>query len=299
MSKRPAKRKAKRVAQSNNTRRGAFPKRGRASRTSASARYEPGERGRGWYNANAVRSNPKLVEAVANVAAKSALARQVWANRTQAGIGYVKGMAVVFADLYCRLHAGDEFVAEMAKAKSRNVGRDAIAWYDDEFEALKMDNSEPGADVLRHLFVVLYGLGIKISGGKYCKGHEHSVGPRTADAAGAGLFQATHALCSAHPLLPKLFKKYTRDPEGFLDLFREGVVCAPYDWENQGSSAAMEFQRLTKACPLFAVEFAAIALRHRKDHWQAVKLRNVQLLGSCEKMLRQVQDAVDWAMHRQ
>ncbi len=242
--------------------------------------------------------DPSLIETVAGIAAKSAVAKQVWPDRVTAGIGYVKGMAVVFASFYQRLLAGDGAIAAMAKTKPGNPGRDVVAWYEDEFEALGMDNSEP-SDVLRHLFVVMYGLGMKVSAGKYCKGHDFAAtGTPTRDSAGAGLFQSTYDLRSAHPLLPKVIASYLRDPEGYLDLFREDVTCAPHDWDNHGSDQAMEFQRLSKACPAFAVEFAAIALRNRKDHWKAITLRQVRLLGNCDRMFRQVQEGVDRATGR-
>ncbi len=234
-----------------------------------------------------------LIREVTGMAARSPVAKHEWTDRGRAGIGYVKGMACTFAAFYMRLLAGHPEVAEMAKPKGRSAKGDVLVWYDEQFSAAGMDNSAGGPDVLRHLFVFLYGLGMQESSGRYCEGRDQSDETVTAETAEAGLFQASYELRIAHALLPKIIARYSADPRGFLQVFREDVVCKPRDWEDYGSGKAMEFQRLTKACPAFAVEYAAIALRHRRTHWDSVNRCRIELLGNCDRMLREVQRATD------
>lgn len=227
------------------------------------------------------------------IAAGSAIARHQWANRGVAPIGYIKGMAVVFARNYCRLKAGDEVAAEMSKADTGDKSTDALAWYSEKFIDAGMDNSSDGADTLRHLFVLLTGLGMRESSGRYCVGRDRSAPNTTADTAEAGLFQTSFNAKVAHPLLPQLFAQYSQNPSGFIEIFREQVHCSARDLENFGVGDGAGFQRLTKACPAFAVEFAAVGLRHIRTHWGPINRREAEILPDCDIMFRQVQEAVD------
>ena len=126
-----------------------------------------------------------------------------------APIGYVKGIALVFARAYCRLKGGDRFAVEMAKAATGEDG-DALSWYRNEFNALNMDNSVAGPDTLRHLFALMTGLGMRESSGNYCTGTDDNY---TADTAEAGLFQTSHNARSGSQLLPDLFALYKANPQ--------------------------------------------------------------------------------------
>ena len=78
-------------------------------------------------------------------------------------------MAVVYAKVYCKLKAGDPVAKEIAKANTGNAEKDALAHYAQKFRDAGMNNSVAGVDTLRHLFVLLTGLGMRESSGKYCK----------------------------------------------------------------------------------------------------------------------------------
>jgi N-acetyl-anhydromuramyl-L-alanine amidase AmpD len=234
-----------------------------------------------------------LQDAVTQIAASSDIARYRWRDRGVAPTGYIKGMALVFGRVYSKLTAGDAAALEMAKAKTADPDRDALAWYDDEFAAAGMNNDVDGVDALRHLFVLLIGLGMRESSGKYCEGRDRSADNDTAETAEAGLFQTSFNARRASPLLPTLFAQYSANPSGFLDVFREGVQCSASDLENFGSGDGREFQRLSKECPAFAAEFAAVALRNIRTHWGPINRKNVEVRPECDAMLRQVEDCVD------
>lgn len=180
----------------------------------------------------------------------------------------------------------------MAKADTGNRDKDALAWYSQQFLEAGMDNRTSGSETLRHLFVLLIGLGMRESSGRYCEGRDRSAANTSSDEAEAGLFQTSYNARTGSPLLPQLFKQYANSAD-FVDIFKEGVTCKEGDLENYGTGDGKEFQRLSKACPPFAAEFAAVALRNLRKHWGPVNRREVEIRHECDMMLRQVQDAVD------
>jgi hypothetical protein len=236
------------------------------------------------------------ISAVADIAARSKIAQYEWNNRGVAPMGYIKGMALVYARVYSKLKAGDAAAAEMAKAKTADAVHDALAWYSGEFAELGMNNDTAGADTLRHLFVLLIGLGMRESSGRYCEGRDQSASNITAETAEAGLFQTSFNAKTANPLLPIIFANYLANPSGFVEVFAEGLrpPSSTSDLENNfGSGDGREFQRLSKACPAFAAEFAAVGLRHARTHWGPIIARAAEIRPECDEMLRQVQAVVD------
>jgi Putative peptidoglycan binding domain/N-acetylmuramoyl-L-alanine amidase len=233
------------------------------------------------------------LDQITQMAQASDLARFAWTARGKAPIGYIKGMALVYGRVYCKFKADDAAVLDMAQKNSGDLKRDALAWYQDVFDAAGLDNSKSGVDTLRHLFVLLIGLGMRESSGKYCEGRDKSASNITADTAEAGLFQTSFNAIHANPLLPALFAKYQATPSGFVDVFKEGVRCSAASLENFGSGQGMEFQQLSKKCPAFAAEFAALALRHLRKHWGPIGRRQAQVRPESDALLRNVQVAID------
>jgi peptidoglycan hydrolase-like protein with peptidoglycan-binding domain len=236
--------------------------------------------------------NPQL-DQITQVAIKSAIATYPWKNRGVAPKGYIKGMALVYAKNYCKLKAGDATATEMAKAKTGNSDKDALAWLDDLFHQAGMSNDTAGVDTLRHLFVLLIGLGMRESSGRCCEGRDRSAENSTAETAEAGLFQTSFNARHASPLLPKLFQQYLAKPSGFLEIFQEGVQVRSGDLDHYGEGDGKTFQCLSKECPAFAVEFAAVGLRNIRRHWGPINRKEVELLSECDAMLMQVQKVVD------
>jgi hypothetical protein len=233
-----------------------------------------------------------LIDDIKRMAAGSAIAGYPWRDRGVAPAGYIKGMALVFARVCCKLGTNDAAVVDMARAATADADRDALAHYAQIFADLGMSNAADGVDTLRHLFVLLVGLGMRESAGQYCEGRDRSADNTTADTAEAGLFQTSYNARTASPLLPQLFADYRANPSGFLDTFQEGVPCSAADLENFGSGDGMIFQQLSKECPAFAAEFTAVALRHRRRHWGPINRRAAEVRPECDDLLRQVQDRV-------
>ena len=172
----------------------------------------------------------ETVDRICNLAASSALARYSWHNREVAPLGYVKGMVVVFGSVYSKWKVGDPAAAAMAAAETGENATDALAWYNARFGAVGMSNAAPGVSTLRHLFVLLIGLGMRESSGRYCEGRDRSEDNITSDTAEAGLFQMSWNAHTASPLIPKLFADYSNSADGFLSTFQEGVSCGHRDF---------------------------------------------------------------------
>jgi N-acetylmuramoyl-L-alanine amidase/Putative peptidoglycan binding domain len=234
-----------------------------------------------------------VLDPIIRIAAESDVARLNWKGRGVAPAGYVKGMAAVYARVYCKLKEGDPAAEEMAKAKTGDAAHDALAWYDGIFAAAGMSNDVEGIETLRHLFVLLIGLGMRESSGKYCEGRDEGADNREGDTAEAGLFQMSYNARVASPLMPKLFTEYAAKPYGFIDIFKECVECTPDDLENYGSGDGLQFQKLAKACPAFAAEFAAVGLRNIRKHWGPINKRAAEVRPECSVMLQKVEEEVD------
>jgi hypothetical protein len=232
------------------------------------------------------------IDQLMDIATNSAIAEYPWKHRGLASKGYITGMAVAYARVYCKLKSGDDSAKEMAKADMGDDHKDCLAWYNQEFLDLGMDNSTDGADTLRHLFVLLTGLGMRESSGQYCEGRDRSASNTTAETAEAGLFQTSYNARHASPLLVDLFAKYSNATD-FIDIFKVGVHCTAANLENFGEGDGQEFQRLTKACPAFAVEFAAVGLRNIRTHWGPINRKEAELRDDCDHMLKDIQNAVD------
>ncbi|MGJ5178213.1 peptidoglycan recognition protein family protein [Bradyrhizobium oligotrophicum] len=236
---------------------------------------------------------PTSVDALKQMAANSAVARINWRDRGTAPKGYVVGMALTFGRVYHKFKSGDAAALDMARKSSGNVNRDALAWYNDVFTAANMSNAADGADTLRHLFVLLIGLGMRESSGQYCEGRDMSADNVTSDTAEAGLFQMSFNANKASPLLGQIFAKYKDSPSGFLADFSVGVRCGHGSLENFGSGDGLEFQRLCKQCPAFAAEYAAVALRYIRKHWGPINRKKAEIRPECDALLKQVATAID------
>lgn len=233
------------------------------------------------------------IDQIINIAINSSIAKYSWSSRGIAPIGYIKGMALVYARVYCKLKARDNFAVEMGKANTGDSAKDVLAWYSERFQQAGMNNSNDGVDTLRHLFVLLTGLGMRESSGRYCEGRDRSASNTSANTAEAGLFQTSFNAHTATPLLSQIFNLYAKNPSGFIEIFKEGVRCKAADLENYGSGNGEKFQRLSKECPAFAVEFAAVGLRNIRTHWGPVNRREAEIRPESEEMFLEVQSAVD------
>jgi len=231
---------------------------------------------------------------ICNIASTSAIASYNWANRGQSPAGYIKGMGVSYAKIYYDLSKANPNAVEMAKAMTPDAGKDALKHYEDIFQKAGMDNTHDGPDTLRHLFVLMLGLGMRESSGRYCEGRDRSANNTTAETAEAGLFQTSFNARHSNPLLPKLFADFTKDPTpSYIDIFKEGVHPRNSELENYGTGDGRVFQKLSKDCPFFATQFAAIGLRNIRKHWGPINRHDAQINPDADAMFKEIQRLVD------
>ena len=172
------------------------------------------------------------VDDITRLAANSALAR-----RKVAPLGYVKGMAVMFAVAQRKLAQGDPAALEMAKPASGDTNRDALAHYASAFATLGLRNDRGGVETLRHLFVLMFGLGLRESSGRYCEGYDREPNRNrlTSETAEAGLFQMSWDARAISPFIKPLCDEYSRTGGGYKAIFAEGVTPKSKDLETVGS----------------------------------------------------------------
>ena len=113
-----------------------------------------------------------------------------------------------------------------------------------------------------------------------------------ADTAEAGLFQVSFNSASAHSLLQALFEQYKGSTD-FQNIFADGVICRASDWRNWGVGDGAQFQALTKACPGFAVEYAALGLRKIRSHWGPINRKRAELRPEADDLFRSVHAYID------
>jgi hypothetical protein len=249
--------------------------------------------------AAAAQSSP-AEQRITAIADASACRRIDWPQRGVAPIGYVEGVALVFARALCtpdrpEVHAVSRAAPPAGGPADRT---DALAWYGSTYQSLGLSNAASGPDTLRNAYALMIGLGMRESSGQYCVGRDRSANFTRAESAEAGVFQTSFGISRADPSLPPLTQSYTAgSPACLLDVFRRQkatreVRCRAGDAETFGIGPGADWQRLTKACPAFAVEYAAVVLRTSGgSHGEYGPIRNraAEVRPVCNAMLADIQ----------
>ena len=235
-------------------------------------------------------------EAIISIANNSAISNYYWEDRGVAPDGYTRGMALAFAQTYLKLKAGHPAAVQMARAE-RDTDYDALHVYHDEFQELGMDNDVAGPGVLRHLYTLMLGHGMRESNGRHCCGRDQNAENVQSDTCEAGIFQTSYnANAFSEPYFDDLMDEYS-DPANeatcYYEVFTTDVECDEDDWDCYGSGVGYEFQKLCKDCPPFSVETAALTLRNRCDHYGPIKRLEVELVADAANLFIAVQDYMD------
>lgn len=237
-------------------------------------------------------------QTIVQLANQSPLVQYHWPGRGKAPIGYLRGMALSYARVYCKWKANDPFARAMAK-KSGTFSQDAMGWYSAKYQAANMVNTSDGVNTLRHLFVLLVGLGMRESNGQYCEGRDMSASNTSPTTAEAGLFQMSYSIGVGNPGQSGGWLKRQYDVlklwpyTGFLKVFRTGVTCTQGQLSGFGTTKGGKFREFCVLAPALGAEVAALGLRIRRRHWGPITRREVTLNTDCDKLLKDVQQAVD------
>jgi hypothetical protein len=235
------------------------------------------------------------IEKISLVASQSACAKYSWKDRGRAPAGYNKGMALSFARSLCRekgLLSLSSPAAVMAKAKTSDATKDALAHYETTFDALKMEIDHAGEETMQSLYALGVGLGMRESSGKYCEGWDTTASDQTASTAETGLFQVSYNSISATSELTKLYNEYKADESRcYLATYSEGAVCKTQSYV--GTGAGLDFQKFTRRCPAFAAEYAMTLARVLRKHWGPLNRKEAEVTANCNSMLEDVRRLVD------
>lgn len=242
---------------------------------------------------------PKNVTAAIDRASVSSVMRISWPERGRAPAGFVKGMAAVFAILYARLKVNDQAVLAMVRVVDEPGKHDVFDVLEQHLLAQGMKTGDASMrDRLRYLFVVMYGLGMRESSGRYCCGRDTTaVLEVSAETAEAGPFQTSWDLRGASPEIVRLFDisrgKKVDDFKDMLDVWKEGVIQKPADSQSFGSGQGLWFQVACKTDMEFAVQVAALGLRNRCTAWGPVNRKEVAILSGVDTLLLDIQNFID------
>jgi hypothetical protein len=234
-----------------------------------------------------------VIAQISQIAASSLIASYSWKDRGRSPPGYIKGMAIAYAQAVERFDANDPVMLEMAKADTYDDDVDALSWYRSNFTAIGLSNANAGLDTLRHLYVLLLGLGMRESSGKHCEGRDQSASNTSSDTAEAGLFQTSWNAHNCSDQFDTLADQYDKSSvQGYMSVFAEGVSCSSSSWDCYGSGAGYDFQETCKWSPVYAVETCAITLRNLRQHYGPINRKEAEIRTDSDTMFKAVEDYV-------
>lgn len=229
------------------------------------------------------------VAKITEIVGKHKVSRYNWPGRGHAPAGYTKGVAISFAVAVLGYRADYLPALTMARAASHS-DMDALHWYNDRFVRMGMSNSNTSVDTLRHLFVLLLGLGMRESSGRHCCGRDMSARNTSSTTCEAGAWQMSWDAHAGVPLLQRLMNDYKGD--GYADVYDEGVKCSKAEWRCLGDGIGHSFQLMCKNKPDFAAQACALGMRTLRTHWGPLNRREATLAPGADDMLQQVQDTL-------
>lgn len=219
--------------------------------------------------------DPKIaIKAIEDLAGQSACAKYKWKDRGVAPKAYIKGMAVAYAKSVCSPNpvTASTTLGPKDKDALRNYGLEA---------------SNINAQTL------LIGLGMRESSGRHCEGRDATASNTSADSAEAGMFQTSFDSRAANPELIRLYREfYSGARKCHLETFSQGVTCPSSDWRYWGTGEGVNFQRLAKECPAFAVEYAGVTIRTLMRHYGPLRTMAAEFKSECKEMLANVEETV-------
>jgi hypothetical protein len=217
-----------------------------------------------------VSEQPAPIQSIPLDIAGSDCVRHIWKDRGKAPLAFIEGMVNVYK-LNC-------------KTPVKPVGssdRDVVSYYG--LQNTQLD-----------LYTFLIGLGMRESSGKYCEGRDTTANNITASTAEAGMFQFSYNSISAdygtaaESRLRERYAYYKANPSACdLPTFSKGVTCKQNDSTIYGTGEGATFQKLSRNCPRFAVEYAAILVRVLRKHFGPINRKEVEIAQSCRTLLEQ------------
>jgi len=220
-----------------------------------------------------------------------------YAHRGRAPRAFLHGMAHTFAKAVCNPSRADVvFVGDSAIKGTSDV----LGWYASILLS-QLGATAAGLTTVRQLYTLLLGLGMMESSGRWCVGRDMSASFSSANTAEAGLFQTSWGGHTRTSVLTDLFNQYHANPNAVgcaASIYKQHITCSAGDMRNWGTAdqQGYQWQALTKDCPAFATEYAAVLLRvngGQRGEWGPLRRKTAEVVPACYAMFEQVQKYVD------
>lgn len=223
------------------------------------------------------------------IATSSSCSKISWKDRGRMPIGFYRVYAKTYARSICYANRAD--VQTVSGPESGNTLKDVLSFYE-----IKTENR------LRTVYTILAGLAARESSGHYCCGRDSSANFSEHTSAEAGTFQTSWGVSKVDESLPTMTKIYQKGGRKcFLEEARDGWNWRKYcsgwnekNW-NKPEEAGYQWQKTTKECPAFAMEYAAVVLRKNggsKGEFGPIRQKKVEIRAECEDLLKKVEDFV-------
>jgi hypothetical protein len=235
---------------------------------------------------------------ITDLVGSSKCAQYSWKDRGKSPLAYLQGVSLTYARALCQPNREDVKLVSAPRKLPEPLWDyvDSLSWYNSNFNALGLSNDNEGVETLRNSYTLLIGLGMRESSGRYCLGRDMSGNYSTADTAEAGLFQASWGAHYTNPALLRLHKKYQEVKEKcFLEVFSKNVSCSAQEAKNWGTGEGVNWQKMTKECPAYAVDYSAVLLRTSggsQGEFGPLRRKEAELNLNCHEMLKQVESVI-------
>ena len=163
----------------------------------------------------------------------------------------------------------------MAKANTGNDAKDAISWFNSNYAAIGMNNDYAGPDTLRHLLVMLMGLGMRELSGQHCEGRDQVASNTSSDTAKPDYFSKVANSLSASHEMQKLYDEYLAG--GGLDGSQE--LCALDIFSEDVSCSVARIGDATAAARVSTFKPCASTVRNSRSRFARVGLRVLKDIG--------------------
>jgi peptidoglycan hydrolase-like protein with peptidoglycan-binding domain len=227
---------------------------------------------------------------------RSGLANYEWDDRGEPPPGYIAGMAKTYALAVTLYQTGNQPIWIMGKAETGDSDDDALTWYHKKFADKGMKNDKDGIDTLRHLFVMMIGLGMRESSGNHWEGRDMSADNVEADTCEAGLFQTSWNINTCSDTIPRLLNEYWEDPNGFQPTFTHGLYPNASQLDCYGTGDGARYQFLARFSPAFHVLVTGVGMRLRggeEGHWGPIRRGEVDIVKEFDDLLMDVERLMD------
>ncbi len=122
---------------------------------------------------------------------------------------------------------------------------------------------------LRAVYASMFSFAAMESTGRHCKGRDPGSSNYNHDTVEAGMFQTSYnSTYNGVQALKTLYADYKAGKKDCLKtVYTDNVSCSASEWKYWGTGEGVTFQKLSKECPAFATEYAAIMFRTQRSHY--------------------------------